>query len=51
MVPLFVGTIVAGGFAFGYVRLWTGSVWAAANAHSAHNAACGRSQKGRTRRS
>ena len=51
MVPLFVGTIVAGGFAFGYVRLWTGSGWAAANVHSAHNAVCGRSQKGRTRRS
>ena len=30
VVPLFVGTIVAGGFAFGYLRLWTGSVWAAA---------------------
>ena len=29
VVPLFVGTIVADGFAFGYVRLWTGSVWAA----------------------
>ena len=30
VVPLFAGTIVAGGFAFGYLRLWTGSVWAAA---------------------
>jgi membrane protease YdiL (CAAX protease family) len=31
----------AGGFAFGYLRLCPGSVWAAANAHSAHNAAWG----------
>jgi hypothetical protein len=26
VVPLFVGTIVAASFFFGYLRLWTGSV-------------------------
>jgi uncharacterized protein len=38
---LFVGTIVAGSFFFGYLRIWTGSVWPASIAHSAHNAAWG----------
>jgi uncharacterized protein len=38
-VPLFVGTIVAASFFFGYLRLWTGSVWPASLAHTAHNAA------------
>lgn len=38
---LFVGTIVAGSFLFGYLRIWTGSVWPASIAHSAHNAAWG----------
>ena len=40
-VPLFVATIVAGSFFFGYLRLWTGSTWPAALAHSAHNGAWG----------
>ena len=39
VVPLFVGTIVAASFFFGYLRLWTGSVWPASLAHTAHNAA------------
>src|SRR5215216_5269771 len=39
VVPLFVGTIVAASFFFGYLRLWTGSVWPASIAHSVHNAA------------
>lgn len=38
---LFVGTIVAGSFLFGYLRIWTGSVWPSSIAHSAHNAAWG----------
>jgi membrane protease YdiL (CAAX protease family) len=41
VVPLFVVTIVAGSFVFGYLRLWTDSVWPAALAHSAHNGAWG----------
>jgi uncharacterized protein len=32
---------VAGSFFFGYLRIWTGSVWPASIAHSAHNAAWG----------
>jgi hypothetical protein len=40
-VPLFVATIVGGSFFFGYLRLWTGSVWPAVLAHSAHNGAWG----------
>ena len=39
MLPLFVGTIVAASFFFVYLRLWTGSVWPASLAHTAHNAA------------
>ena len=38
-VLLFVGTIVATSFFFGYLRLWTGSVWPASLAHTAHNSA------------
>jgi len=38
---LFVATIVAGSFFFGYLRIWTGCVWPASIAHSAHNAAWG----------
>lgn len=38
-VPLFVGTIVAASFFFGYLRIYTGSVWPATIAHSVHNAA------------
>jgi membrane protease YdiL (CAAX protease family) len=41
VVPLFVGTIVAAGFFFGYLRLYTGSVWPASIAHAVHNAAWG----------
>src|ERR671916_1155212 len=41
VVPLFVGTIVAAGFLFGYLRIYTGSVWPASIAHSVHNAAWG----------
>ena len=39
VLPLFVGTIVAASFFFGYLRIWTGSVWPASIAHTAHNAA------------
>ena len=39
VVPLFVGTIVAASFFFGYLKVWTGSVWPASLAHTAHNAA------------
>jgi membrane protease YdiL (CAAX protease family) len=38
-VPLFVGTIVGASFFFGYLRLYTGSVWPASIGHSVHNAA------------
>jgi membrane protease YdiL (CAAX protease family) len=38
-LPLFVGTIVAASFFFGYLRLYTGSVWPASIGHSVHNAA------------
>ena len=40
-VPLFYGTIVAASFFFGYLRIYTGSTWPAAIAHSVHNAAWG----------
>ena len=40
-IPLFVATIVPTSFVFGYLRSWTGSVWPAAIAHTAHNAAWG----------
>jgi membrane protease YdiL (CAAX protease family) len=39
VLPLFVATIVAASFFFGYLRVWTGSVWPASIAHSSHNAA------------
>jgi uncharacterized protein len=38
-VPLFYGTILAASFFFGYLRIYTGSVWPASIAHSVHNAA------------
>jgi len=38
-VPLFYGTIVAASFVFGYLRIYTGSVWPASIAHAVHNAA------------
>jgi membrane protease YdiL (CAAX protease family) len=37
--PLFYGSIVAASFLFGYLRIYTGSVWPASIAHSVHNAA------------
>jgi membrane protease YdiL (CAAX protease family) len=39
--PLFYGTIVAASFIYGYLRIYTGSVWPASIAHSVHNAAWG----------
>jgi membrane protease YdiL (CAAX protease family) len=36
---LFYGTIVAASFFFGYMRIYTGSIWPASIAHSVHNAA------------
>jgi|SRR5215218_1055616 uncharacterized protein len=41
VVSLFVGTIVAASFVFGYLRIYTGSVWPASIAHAVHNAAWG----------
>ena len=38
-VPLFYGTIVAASFFFGYLRIYTGSIWPASIAHAVHNAA------------
>ena len=38
-VPLFYGTIVAASFFFGYLRLYTGSLWPSAIAHATHNSA------------
>src|SRR5215208_6609787 len=38
-LPLFYGTIVAASFLFGYLRIYTGSIWPASIAHSVHNAA------------
>jgi uncharacterized protein len=40
-LPLFYGTIVAASFLFGYMRIYTGSIWPASIAHSVHNAAWG----------
>src|SRR5919106_4261502 len=37
-VPLFYGTIVAASFFFGYMRIYTGSIWPASIAHAVHNA-------------
>jgi len=38
-LPLFYGTVVAASFVYGYLRLYTGSVWPASLAHAVHNAA------------
>src|SRR5215208_5683045 len=38
-LPLFYGTIVAASFLFGYLRIYTGSIWPASIAHAVHNAA------------
>jgi uncharacterized protein len=40
-LPLFYGTVVAASFIFGYLRIYTGSVWPASIAHAVHNAAWG----------
>lgn len=40
-LPLFYGTVVAASFFYGYLRIYTGSVWPTAIAHSVHNAAWG----------
>jgi membrane protease YdiL (CAAX protease family) len=37
--PLFYGTFIAASFFFGYMRIYTGSIWPASIAHSVHNAA------------
>jgi uncharacterized protein len=36
--PLFYGTFVAASFFFGYLRIYTGSIWPASIAHAVHNA-------------
>jgi hypothetical protein len=38
-LPLFYATIVAASFFYGYLRIYTGSVWPASIGHSVHNAA------------
>jgi membrane protease YdiL (CAAX protease family) len=38
-LPLFVATVVAASFVYGYLRLYTGSVWPASLAHAVHNGA------------
>ena len=38
---MFVGSIIAASFVFGFLRIYTGSVWPASIAHSVHNAAWG----------
>jgi uncharacterized protein len=38
-LPLFYGTIVAASFFYGYLRIYTGSVWPTSIAHAVHNAA------------
>jgi uncharacterized protein len=37
--PLFYGAFVAASFFFGYLRIYTGSIWPASIAHAVHNAA------------
>jgi membrane protease YdiL (CAAX protease family) len=39
IVPLFLLTLTLAGVFFGFLRLWTGSVWAVAIAHAAANMA------------
>ena len=39
VVPLFLVTLTLAGVFFGFLRLWTGSVWAVAIAHAAANMA------------
>ena len=40
-LPLFYATVMAASFVYGYLRLYTGSVWPASLAHATHNAAWG----------
>lgn len=40
-VPLFYATIVAASFFYGYLRIYTGSVWPASIAHAVHNSIWG----------
>ena len=40
-LPLFYGTVVAASFFYGYLRIYTGSVWPTSLAHAVHNAAWG----------
>jgi membrane protease YdiL (CAAX protease family) len=40
-LPLFYGTIVAASFFYGYLRIYTDSVWPTSIAHAVHNAAWG----------
>jgi membrane protease YdiL (CAAX protease family) len=40
-LPLFYGTVVAASFFYGYLRIYTRSVWPASIAHAVHNAAWG----------
>jgi len=40
-LPLFYGTVVAASFFFGYLRIYTGSIWPASIAHAVHNAVWG----------
>jgi membrane protease YdiL (CAAX protease family) len=40
-LPLFYGTIVAASFFYGYLRIYTGSVWPASIGHAVHNSAWG----------
>jgi membrane protease YdiL (CAAX protease family) len=37
--PLFYGTFVVASFFFGYLRIYTDSIWPASIAHATHNAA------------
>ena len=39
VVPLFLMTLTLAGVFFGFIRIWTGSVWAVAIAHAAANTA------------
>ena|SRR5215213_1988926 len=38
-LPLFYGSVVAASFIYGYLRIYTGSLWPAAIAHAVHNSA------------
>ena len=40
-LPLFYGTVVAASFFYGYLRIFSGSLWPASIAHAMHNSAWG----------